>query len=106
MNHFAQCQTTEQVKATFKKLAFTLHPDTGGTNEAFRELVEQYEIAMLRYKGMELLPEYYKVSGNYEYQRVRVIYIGRNCKCYNFRFATGGLLDIGANNHNLIKTIY
>lgn len=39
--------TPESLKAQYRELAKTMHPDMGGTKEAFQELQRQYQEALL-----------------------------------------------------------
>lgn len=47
-NYFAGCNTNEEIKAMYKKMAKALHPDCGGSEEAFKDLQKQYEEAFNR----------------------------------------------------------
>jgi curved DNA-binding protein CbpA len=42
-NYFANCTTLDEAKALYKKLAFQLHPDTGGDTAEFQEMQSQFE---------------------------------------------------------------
>lgn len=44
MNYFRECQTLDEAKSLYKKLAFKLHPDRkGGDTKAFQNLQNQFE---------------------------------------------------------------
>lgn len=47
-----RCTTEEEVKDLFKKLAFRLHPDHGGTEELMILLNESYETAKYFYDAL------------------------------------------------------
>lgn len=49
-NLFEHCLTVEEVKKRFRRLAFLNHPDKGGCDKAMREIVRQYECALLHRK--------------------------------------------------------
>lgn len=49
-NLFEHCLTVEEVKKRFRRLAFLNHPDKGGCDKAMREIVRQYECALLHTK--------------------------------------------------------
>ena len=51
-NYFAGCETLEDVKKVFHKMAFALHPDRGGDEEEFKKLNNQYEKAFKKYKNI------------------------------------------------------
>ena len=53
MTYFKDCSTLEQVKAEYKRLAKKLHPDLGGSKEAFQQLQDEYQEACrrVRYSG-------------------------------------------------------
>lgn len=40
--YFINCVTEEEVRIEYRKLAFTCHPDHGGSNAAFQDLQNQY----------------------------------------------------------------
>lgn len=50
-NYFAECETIEDVKKTYKKLASKLHPDCGGNAEDFIQMSAEYEEAFNRLKN-------------------------------------------------------
>lgn len=41
--YFEGCKTTDEAKNTFRKLCMILHPDKGGSNAEFIELMKQFE---------------------------------------------------------------
>lgn len=43
MKYFKNCRTAEDVKKTFKDLVKKMHPDCGGNEEAFKEMMVEYE---------------------------------------------------------------
>lgn len=47
---FAECLTEKELKARFRRLAFLNHPDKGGSPAAMREIIRQYDQAMLRFR--------------------------------------------------------
>ena len=51
MNYFADCQTVEEVKAKYRKLARENHPDLGGDPEAMKAINNQYEQALKHCDG-------------------------------------------------------
>jgi curved DNA-binding protein CbpA len=53
MNYFANCQTVEEVKATYRKLAREHHPDLGGDAEVMKTVNNQYEQALKACDGQE-----------------------------------------------------
>lgn len=79
-----------------------LHPDRGGTDDAFRELEEQYRDALSRAISEPILPVFYHVDKAYEYQRRPVQYIGRDNHYYNFRFVSGGFVSVDVQHMGLI----
>ena len=42
-DYFKDCKTLEDAKKIYRKLAFELHPDQGGSDEGFKNLQNQYE---------------------------------------------------------------
>lgn len=50
--YFASCTTLEEVKATFHRLAKELHPDNGGSAEAFKNMMAEYKEAFNRLKNV------------------------------------------------------
>jgi hypothetical protein len=53
MNYFIDCQTVEQVKQVYRKLAFQYHPDHGGSTEEMQKLNDCYEKALKRCDGQK-----------------------------------------------------
>ena len=51
MKYFEGCKTIEDVKKAFKEYARKLHPDNGGDAEAFKTMMQEYEIAFNRCKN-------------------------------------------------------
>lgn len=56
-NYFANCQTLDEAKALYKKLAFQLHPDMGGDTAEFQEMQNQFE---------KFRPQREKYTGEFE----------------------------------------
>ncbi len=48
MSYFKECTNMEEAKVTYRKLALSMHPDKGGSNEKFQELGKQYERFKIR----------------------------------------------------------
>lgn len=102
MYHFHNCYTTAETKDRYRQLAKTLHPDKGGTDEAFRELQEQYD-QLLRQVGYEpKLPPLFHVDGHYEYFRKPVVYFERDNHWYKFHKDGGADVWIDNRHINLI----
>lgn len=57
MTRFATCKTIEDVKATFKTLCKELHPDNGGSEEAFKDMMNEYKKAFNTYKNIHVNAE-------------------------------------------------
>lgn len=57
MNYFIDCQTIEELKKTFKKLAMKNHPDLGGSTEVMQEINRQYEEMLRRLANNKNLNE-------------------------------------------------
>ena len=49
--YFTNCETIEDVKKTYKRLACKLHPDNGGSAEEFTQMSKEYEKAFERLKN-------------------------------------------------------
>lgn len=107
MNYFKGCTTIEEVKERYKKLAFTYHPDAGGTTEQMQDVNLQREVMNAQYDVYvpPLLPEYFTHGKRYQYQFINVIYIGRDSNYYMFQFDKGGQLRISYSNIHLIKQV-
>lgn len=101
--HFANCYTTEEVKARYKTLAKTLHPDKGGTKEDFQELQNQYEQILESVKRQPALPVLYKVGEVYVYSRCDVVYYGCDNHYYKFHKHKGADIWIDSLHTHLIK---
>lgn len=52
MKFFNTCKTIEDVKETYRKLAFLHHPDRGGDIETMKQVNNEYEIAFNKYKNI------------------------------------------------------
>ena len=52
MKYFSECKTIEDVKSTYRKLAMKLHPDCGGSAQAFTEMSAEYKVAFERFKNV------------------------------------------------------
>lgn len=65
--HFTDCRTPEEIKARFRKLAKELHPDTGGSHEAFIELTEQYHQALASINGQSFTKSDSRGEYTYKY---------------------------------------
>lgn len=52
MKYFKDCQTIEDVKQEYKRLAKQLHPDCGGDAEEFKRMQADYQTAFKRYKNL------------------------------------------------------
>ena len=53
MNWFSNCNTVGEIKSLFRELAFVHHPDRGGTNEAMRDIIDEYKLALLKLDGQQ-----------------------------------------------------
>lgn len=53
MNFFKDCQTVEEVKALYRKLARQHHPDLGGDAETMKRLNNEYERVLKKFDGEE-----------------------------------------------------
>ena len=52
MKYFSECKTIEDVKSLYRKLAMKLHPDCGGSAQAFTEMSAEYKVAFERLKNV------------------------------------------------------
>lgn len=48
MKYFNECKSLSEIKLEFKRLAFIVHPDKGGSNDEMRALISEYEFACAR----------------------------------------------------------
>ena len=53
MNYFFYCQTLQELKATYRRLAMTNHPDRGGDLEVMKKINTQYEEAFRRLQAAD-----------------------------------------------------
>lgn len=52
LKFFKDCKTIEDVKETYRKLAFLHHPDKGGNIETMKAVNNEYEIAFKQFKNI------------------------------------------------------
>ena len=52
MTYFTECKTAEELKKAYRKAAVKLHPDNGGSEEAFKAMQADYEKAFERLKDI------------------------------------------------------
>ena len=52
MTYFNNCKSIEDVKKTFKDLAKKLHPDNGGSDQEFKNMMQEYKIVFDRLKNI------------------------------------------------------
>ena len=50
--HFQDCGSAREVKRTFNRISRELHPDKGGTKEAFVKLFDQYQEAKQKFSDI------------------------------------------------------
>ena len=75
-NYFANCITVQEAKALFRKLAQKLHPDTGGNEEAFKTMLNEFHLfrpSEERYEGEST--NFQKYSGSFAEAIERLIKI-------------------------------
>ena len=51
-SYFADCQTAEDLKKKYRKLAKLLHPDAGGSKETFQSMQAEFSAAWQRLKNV------------------------------------------------------
>lgn len=56
-NFFENCQTLDELKAEYRRLARIYHPDMGGDTETMQQINAQYEAAFNRLNGSSAQPE-------------------------------------------------
>lgn len=54
MKYFKDCKTLEDVKKTFKELVKRLHPDNGGNQEDFKNMMNEYQTAFNNLKDIHV----------------------------------------------------
>ena len=103
MLHFNDCFTPDEIKARYRKLAMSLHPDKGGTDAEFRDLQEQYERRLSQADREPQLPPYFHVDRHYTYFRAKVTYYQRDNHWYKFHKMAGADIWIDRDHLHLIK---
>jgi len=78
MNYFSDCETVEEIKAKYRKLARENHPDLGGNPEAMKAINNQYEKALQDCDGQESIgtdkkPHTYKYNAEAEAEIMEII---------------------------------
>lgn len=53
IDYFKDLKTVEEIKATFRKLAFKNHPDQGGDEAIMKDINNQYQEALARCDGQK-----------------------------------------------------
>jgi hypothetical protein len=67
MKFFKNCQTIEEVKTTFKKLALQHHPDRGGCTQTMQEINSEYSFAIANIaKGTQFQNEEIKIAEDFQ----------------------------------------
>jgi len=56
MKYFNNITDFEQVKKRYRELAKQMHPDRGGSSEAFQQLQQEYQAVLLRLQKNENTP--------------------------------------------------
>lgn len=80
MRFFEKCQTLDEVKATYKKLAMQYHPDRGGDTATMQEINKEYAFVSAKIaSGAKFTAEEREKEMNFseEYRRVieQIIYL-------------------------------
>ena len=104
MNYFENCYTSDEIKTRYRQWAMKLHPDKGGDAADFRQLQNQYESIQKVIDRQPLLPEMFKINGNYTYLKTKVIYTGRDNHYYKFDKPGGAWILIDRDHLYLIKS--
>lgn len=54
MSYFTDCQTAEDLKKKYRKIAKQLHPDVGGSKELFQSMQAEFSAAWKRLKNVHI----------------------------------------------------